>query len=111
MLTEFAYLQLKLAVAEPASTVSRQLLDEGFDLLGKAIYARCGVDPHQYHIYGRQGLAWMRRGDVTAAERDGVLRDITQKAELGRREHPRNDLLRDLLIDIQNVKLGIFTDS
>lgn len=110
VLTEYAYLQLKLSVAEPSSQESRRLLETGFDLLSQAIYARRGLDPHQYHIYGRQALDWLRRGDVSQKERDQLLQDLNEKVEAGRKNHPRNELLRALYVDIQNERLGVTAD-
>jgi hypothetical protein len=107
VLTEYAYLQLRLAVAEPASGESRRLLREGFDLLSDSIKARRGADPHQYHIFGRQGLEWLRRGDVLRAEREAVLAEIAAKVDEGRKVFPRNEPLRELYVHVQNDRLGV----
>jgi len=106
--TEYAYLQLKLAVAEPSSGESRRLLDEGLDLLRHSIRRR--QDPHQYHIYGRMALDWLRRGDVTGPERARLLDDALHWVELGRGVHPRNEWVRQLYVDVQNERLGLGHD-
>lgn len=105
--TEIGYLKLRLATSESSTSESRRLLAEGFDLLAHAITARRGLDPHQYHIYGRQGLDWVRRGDVTADERSRLLNEILKRVEEGRAAHPRNDALRELYVSIQNERLGV----
>jgi hypothetical protein len=105
--TEYGYLQLRLAVHEPSSGESRRLLEEGFDLLREAIASRNGTDPHQYHILGRQGLEWLRRGDVSPAERRQLLDELLGLVEAGRRDHPRDERLRQLLVDVQNARLGV----
>jgi hypothetical protein len=107
--TEVGYLRLKLATIEPSSMKSRDLLAEGFDLLIHAIRARDGKDPHQYHIYGRQTLEWLRRGDVTMSERERLLDEGLEVIEQGRGKHPRNEALRELYVDIQNERLGVTT--
>jgi Mrp family chromosome partitioning ATPase/tetratricopeptide (TPR) repeat protein len=107
VITEYAYLQLRLAITDSASADSRRLLRKGLDLLSDAIIARRQSDPHQYHIYGRQGLEWLRPGDVTAQEREDLLREITSKVEEGRKAHARNEPLRELFVDITTEKLGV----
>lgn len=107
VMTEYGYLRLRMAVAEPGSAQSRIFLSEGMDLLDRAIHARRSSDPHQFHIVGKMGLAWMRRGDVSAAERQSLLNDITSRVEAGRAAHPRNELVREIYVAIQNERLGI----
>lgn len=105
--TEVGYLRLKLAIIEPAAAQSRRLLDDGFDLLDKAIASRREGDPHQYHIYGQMATQWVLRGDVTSAERRRVLDQALAKVEQGRGQHPRNELLRETYVAIQNARLGL----
>ncbi len=105
--TEYGYLQLRLAVNEPSSGESRRLLEDGFELLREAIASRNGSDPHQYHILGKQGLEWLRRGDVSLVERRQLLDELVTLVEAGRRDHPRDDRLRQLLVDVQNARLGL----
>ena len=104
--TEFGYLRLRQAVISPSSAESRALLEEGFGLLRDAISDRQGSDPHQYYIYGSQGLSWLQRGDVTAVERTQLLKELAELVEEGRRAHLRDEDMRRLLVDIQNARLG-----
>lgn len=104
--TEYAYLQLTLSIAEPSPGESRRRRDEGFALLEEAIYSRNGSDPHQYHILGKQGLEWLKRGDVTSAERSQLLDYLLTVVQAGRDAHPRDDRLRQLLVGVQNARLG-----
>lgn len=108
--TEVGYLRLKLAIVESAGAESRRLRDEGFDLLDRAIASRRASDPHQFHIYGQQAIAWLRRGDVRAGERVQLLNRANERVEEGRRQHPRNEPLRETYVELQNERLGIASE-
>lgn len=104
--TEFAYLTLKRAVIANIPKESRDGMRAGFDLLKEAIENRDGSDPHQYHIYGKEGLNWLMRGDVQPQEREELLDELQNIVLEGTREHPSDVRLRRLLVDIQNAQLG-----
>ena len=71
------------------------------------IASRNGSDPHQYHILGKQGLAWLRRGDVTNTEREELLEQLSEQVKAGRGDHPRDERLREILVHIENARLGL----
>lgn len=105
--TEFAYLQLRLAVADPSAEGARRALSEGFALIEHVIRTRGASDPHPYHILGRHGLAWSRRGDVTSAEREELLIFLVRMVDAGYKNHPRDERLRELYVELQNERLGV----
>lgn len=105
--TAYGYLKLRLAVSTPLAPESRGLRDDGFELLREAIASHNGEDPHPFHIYGSLGLEWLRRGDVTPEERADLLKELAAQVEAGRRNHPRDDPLRELNAELQKAQLGI----
>jgi RecA/RadA recombinase len=104
--TEYAYLTLRRAVIAHIPGEARESLQEGFALLKEAIADREGSDPHQYHIYGKEGLNWLMRGDVTPKERTELLEELQAVVLEGVREHPSDERLRQLLVEVQNAQLG-----
>lgn len=107
VMTEFAFLQLKLAVNAPSGDEARTLLEEGRGLLEDAIRRRSGSDPHQYDIYARQVLEFVRRGDVGRKERGQLLDAAVKLVEEGRASHPRDERLREVYVRIQNERLAL----
>ncbi len=107
--TEFGYMQMKIAVQLASGDESRKLLRLGISLLDAAIRSRGGSDPHQYHIWGSQGLRWLKRKDISRPEREAFLLEILQTVEAGRAVHPRDERLRELYVHVQNARLGIVT--
>jgi hypothetical protein len=105
--TAYGYLNLRLAILAPLGSDSRQLRDEGFDMLREAMAYHEGSDPHPFHIYGTCGLEWLRRGDVSGEERSELIKDLLKQVDVGRRNHPRDELLSNLVAEIQKAQLGI----
>jgi hypothetical protein len=105
--TELGYLQLKMALHEPSAEEARRLFSAGTGLLDSAMRARRRSDPHQYQIYGEQGLAWAARHDLTNKERQQVLRDLERIVGEGFELHRRDERLRQLLVRVRNALLGV----
>ncbi len=104
--TEQAYLRLTLAVQEADFSHARVLFDEARAALEGIMGRRNHFDPHQYDIYGRGALKWTERQDVPDRDRDDVLRAAVDVVERGRKKHPGDGRLRELLVDLQNRRLG-----
>ena len=104
--TEFAYLTLRRAVIAHIPGEARDNLREGFALLREAISDREGSDPHPYHIYGKEGLEWLMRGDVTPRERKDLLDELQTVVLEGVQRHPSDERLRQVLVEVQNAQLG-----
>lgn len=109
--TEYAYMTLRRAVIAHLPTESRENLQEGFGLLREAIEDREGSDPHQYHIFGKEGLNWLARGDVTPQEREELLNELQDVVLEGIRSHPSNERLGQLLVEVQKAQLGHVASS
>jgi hypothetical protein len=105
--TEMGYLKLTLAAQAADGEQARELRDQGFDFLRGAMSARAGSDPHQYDIYVRLGLQWLRRGDVLATEREEVLHELARVIDEGRKLHPTDHRIRKLYVKVTNAQLGL----
>ena len=106
VLTALAYLHLKIAVADPNLVHARELLDDGLQTLEGVMANKSHYDPHNYDIYGREVLRWCDREDLSDGDREEALRDAAAVVERGRTKHPGNERLRELLVEIQNRRLG-----
>ena len=106
VLTALAYLHLKIAVADPNLVHARELLDDGLQTLEGVMANKSHYDPHKYDIYGREVLRWCDREDLSDGDREEALRDAAAVVERGRTKHPGNERLRELLVEIQNRRLG-----
>jgi hypothetical protein len=104
--TEYGFLKTKIAVVTANGVEARELFETGLSFLDGAIRLRGGSDPHQYHIYGKQVLAWILRGDVTKDERRELLKNAAELVSQGRRLHPRDDWLRELFVELENELLA-----
>jgi hypothetical protein len=100
VLTEWGYLLLKRASKHAAEPSAAEEAAEAFELLEEMIEKRGARDSHAYHIYGSQGLAWVKRspmGDgarITASDR---LREVVRE---GIANHPQRAGLKTLLFDL-----------
>jgi hypothetical protein len=104
--TQIAYLYLKAAVSEGNLALARERLEAGLRAIESIIGQRRHFDPHQYDIYGRQVLRWCDRADVRPEEAEDLLREAAVLVERGRKNHPGDERLRELYVQIQNRRLG-----
>jgi len=107
VLTERGYLSLRLAVMEASPARSRELLREGLSMLDEAMDTRLGADPHQYQILASQILEWIRRPDATVEERRSLLVNAAERLGRGREEHPRDERLRKVFVELTNATLAL----
>lgn len=99
--TEYAYMRLKKAAAEPSSSSAAVEADEGVAILVEQISSRGHLDEHPYHVLGAQGLKWSRKGIPLPSEQEKFLRKIVKLVEEGTKKHPSNENLRQLLNDLR----------
>ena len=75
--TEYAYLQMRKAIENPAAGFAPEFVREATETL-TALIDRAGErDAYPYHVLGSQGLAWSRRGISSSIEKERFLREIT----------------------------------
>ena len=101
--TEWAYLNLKQAAAEPRDPDSRERADQAIRELEGAIAARGDRDSYPYHVLGSQGLRWVRRSHLSRDEKVRVVTGIRAIVKEGVRKHGQNAELKQLDRDIDQA--------
>lgn len=107
--TAWGHLLLKEACNSPTAADSRTTADEGLRRLEAALAGRPKFSPHTYGVYGRLGLAWLRRGALDAAEARDLAKRLLAHTRIGSLQYPRNDVLSTVLPDIERKakQLGV----
>ena len=62
--TAWAYMTLKRASRRAMDVDAAGQADEAFEVLTAVIEARGRRDPYPFHVYGSQGLAWLKRSPL-----------------------------------------------
>jgi hypothetical protein len=94
--TEWAYFSLKKAAGEPQRLESPGRVEEALRDLEDVIRIQGIRDSYPFHVYGSQGLRWVRRAQLTGTARTSMLERLLHVVENGRRLHPRDDNLNGL---------------
>jgi tetratricopeptide (TPR) repeat protein len=98
--TEYGYLLMRKAIAEPQHRQARTWVEEATQLLEGVISTRGDTDYYPFHVLGAQGLSWARRV-TTTDERRRLLNYFLNLVEQGTKKHPWRRDLDQLRIDIQ----------
>lgn len=104
---EYGYLLFRKALDNVSAVNSSELVEEATELLSVNIAKRGTTDPHPYHIYGSQGLAWSRRGIQKFEEKKVYLEGLLHVVEEGEQKHPNNQELKNLLENIRTEYLNL----
>lgn len=104
--TEYAYLLMKKAAADPQNSSAPAWFEEGRRTLEAFIASDGRHDPYPYHVLGSQGLGWVRRAPLPRLERQALLRELLQAVQSGVDFHPRKQELATLLRDIKHEWLS-----
>lgn len=107
--TEFGYLLMRKAIADPRSHKARNWVTEGMALLEAVITARGEADHYPYHVLGAQGLAWARRVE-DLQEKRRLLSYVLNVVKQGLERHPQKRDLEQLRTDIQRDLLMTVAD-
>ena len=100
VLTEWAYLLLKRASQHAAEPGAAEEAQEAFALLEEVITSRGERDSHAFHIYGSQGLAWIKRSPMGTGARASGMERLREVVRRGVELHPDREDLRTLLRDL-----------
>lgn len=103
--TEWAYLLFKKACNNPAAKDAQDMVKEATESL-ETLMGRTG-DPYPYHLLGSQGISWARRGIRASREKEAYLKKLIRKVEEGCKRYPKEEDLRQLLVDLNKEYLGI----
>lgn len=99
--TEFGYLLMKKAIAQPGSPRATAWLEEGMRLLEGVIASRGKTDAFPYHVLGSQGLSWVRRGISRTSDKGAFLDRLIDIVQEG---VDRHRFARDLLQLREDIK-------
>ena len=88
VVTECAYLEMKLAIDNPRSPNSLKRFSDAVEVLEGLIADRGKHDAHPYHVLGSQTLSWSRLGVGDREATRGLLRRVAAHVEEGQRRHP-----------------------
>jgi hypothetical protein len=102
VLTEWGYLLLKRASKHAADPAAIQEAEEGFQILEEQIEIRGDRDAYPYHIYGSQGLAWVKRSPMGDGARADALDGLREVVQTGIGRHPERQDLKQLITDLDH---------
>jgi hypothetical protein len=91
--TEYAYMLLRKAIAQPNDLSSFELVLRAVDKIDNVIAARGGGDPHPFHLLGRCGLDWIAVTPQPPHEKRAFLDRVMATVERGVRAHPKDTTL------------------
>jgi hypothetical protein len=104
---EFGYLLFKKALENVSAINARDLVEEATALLKENIAKRGTTDPHPYHVYGSQGLAWSKRGLLNVEDQKIFLTSLLKVLDDGVGKHPNNDELKTLRDNVKGEYLNL----
>ena len=105
VLTEWAYLRYRQAIADPIHPESAGLAEEPRQLLRSLIGRRGDRAQFAFHVYGSQRLAWVRRLTGESEEVRAALNDASLALTHGPRRHPYSDKLKSLSEELKRALL------
>lgn len=103
--TEFAHLQLRLAIASPRATTSRGRVTDALAEMQDQIRERGLRDSYPFHVLGSQILAWTRVAMLPPAEARELLEMAIKLVEAGITAHPKTEELLSLREDLKKEYL------
>ncbi|NTX66568.1 SIR2 family protein [Myxococcus sp. CA051A] len=105
--TEYGYMLFKKAVSQPQSVNAASWVSEALKILRDLINARGKIDRYPYHVLGSQSLAWSRRASLSKDDRKTLLRSVLHDLENGVQNHPGEQDLATLIVDVKREVLSL----
>lgn len=105
--SEYAYLLFLKAIENYSNPESVEYVNQATGLLRKNIALRGRVDPYPYHIFGRQGLTWCRKGIIKRQEKIDYIEELKLVVEEGLKNHPKDQHLSSLRKELQDEYLSL----
>jgi hypothetical protein len=103
--TEWAHLLFRRAIEKPSEQKSKVLVEQAEEILERIISVKGHVGAHAYHLYGSQGLAWVRRCDQSQANKRQYLKKLAETVKKGCGVFGNNRDLRQLKDDLEREYL------
>jgi hypothetical protein len=105
VLTQWAYMTLKRASRRPEAPASPESVDEALSVLTEVIGTRGRRDAYPFHVYGSQGLAWVKRADLSPSDAAQFLLSLREVVDDGITLHRGARDLRQLATDLEHAYL------
>lgn len=103
--TEWAYMTIKRSAQDASAVGALEQVDEAFVELEEAIERRGKADYYPYHVYGSQGLSWIRRAILSRDKKAQILSRLLYVLKEGVKFHPTQSELRQLAEDLEREYL------
>lgn len=107
---EWGYLLLKRASRHAAEPNAADDADEAFSLLQSIIDVRGTDSAYPYHVYGSQGLAWVKRSPMGPEARIEALERLRRVVREGTERHPDHQELKELLLALDHEYMMLAVD-
>ena len=107
VLAEWGYLLLKRASQHASDPKAAEEAEEGFAILEEQIALRGDRDPYPYHIFGSQGLSWVKRSPMGPEARIHAFERLREVVAKGVERHPAREDLRNLKSDLETAYLNL----
>lgn len=107
--TEYAYLLLRKATAEPGGSQSSQWASEAIETLQDIVHAKGTLTPNTYAVLASQGSAWLDVAPMSETERKLQMQSIRGMVADGRRLHPTNEGLSAAAAELERRYLMLAT--
>jgi len=82
-----------------------------FSELEDVIESRGKRDPHPFHVYGSQGLAWLKRAPLARRNKVEGMERLREVVSTGLELHPARQDLKRLSRDLQQEYLMLATEQ
>jgi hypothetical protein len=105
--TQWAYMTLKRASRNATDPSASHEAEAAFEELRDVIESRGRKDYYPFHVYGSQGLAWVKRAPLARDHKVQELLRIRRVLDTGLDLHPANRELTTLRSDVDREYLGM----
>jgi hypothetical protein len=105
--SEYAYLLFLKAIENYSNPESTEYVSRATVMLRQNINIRGKVDPYPYHIFGRQGLVWCRKGIAKRNDKAAYIDELKAVVEQGLYNHPKDMHLLNLKKELHDEYLSL----
>jgi hypothetical protein len=109
--TQWAYMSLKRASRRASDADAVDEATTAFSELEDVIQSRGKRDPHPFHVYGSQGLAWLKRAPLARRNKVEGMERLREVVSTGLELHPARQDLKRLSRDLQQEYLMLATEQ
>jgi hypothetical protein len=105
VINAFAYVTLKRASRNAMDLGAIDAANEAFAILEGLVESRGHRDAYPFHIYGSQGISWVKRSPLPHGEKVKLMERLREVVKAGRELHPGRRDLKDLQRDLEREYL------